>query len=421
MPKFHAEAMQLATAAADASPVLASADGGIKNAALLATAQRLRRGTRTILTANKKDLTLGKTNGLDSALLDRLTLDRKRIESMAQGLEQIAALPDPVGQIIDGWKRPNGLQLSRVRVPLGVVLIIFESRPNVTIDAAGLSLKSGNAVILRGGKEAKHSNQTLGRIFAAALKSVGLPAEAVQVVKTTDRALVPELLAQDRFIDLVIPRGGKGLVEAVTEHARMPILKHLDGVCHVYVDAAADLEMAHAIALNAKVQRPGVCNAMETLLVHASVAKEFLPRMLKSFRAAGVSLRGDQATRAYAKGSKITAATTEDWGTEYLDLTLSIATVKSLDEAIAHINTYGSKHTDAIVSRDLNATTRFRREVDSAVVMVNASPRFSDGFEFGLGAEIGISTDKLHARGPVGLEGLTTYKWLVEGDGQVRG
>lgn len=420
MKKLHAEALQYAAAARESAPALARTDGGTRNAILSAVAERLQGSVKRIQTANAKDLEAGCEAGLSKAMLDRLRLDRKRMEAMVLGVRQVAALPDPVGAVIDGWARPNGLRLSRVRVPLGVVLMIFESRPNVTVDAASLCIKSGNAVILRGGKEARHTNQALARVLRDALKSVGLPTDTVQVVKQIDRGLVPELLRLNDHIDVVIPRGGKGLIEAVMEHARIPVIKHLDGICHVYVDAAADPTAARRIAMNAKTQRPGVCNAMETLLVHEAIAEQFLPECLAELAGAGVELRGDAATIRLCDGLPVAKATEDDWATEYLDLILSVAVVEDLDHAIRHINNYGSHHTDAIVTRDLDAATRFRREVDSSSVMVNASTRFSDGSEYGLGAEIGISTDKLHVRGPVGLDGLTTYKWIVEGDGQIR-
>ncbi|MBN2711793.1 MAG: glutamate-5-semialdehyde dehydrogenase [Planctomycetes bacterium] len=420
MSELHGQAVRLAASAKESAPALARAEGGLKNAALSAAADRLISNTKSILNANAKDLKAGKKVGLSDAMLDRLKLDKSRIEKMVQGLRQVAALPDPIGGVIDGWKQPNGLRLHRTRVPLGVVLIIFESRPNVTIDAAALCIKSGNAAILRGGKEAVHTNKALGRVLASALEEVGLPDEAVQVVESTDRALVPELLSLSNYIDVVVPRGGKGLIQAVMEHSRIPVIKHLDGICHVYIDSAADLDMARSIAINAKVQRPGVCNAMETLIVHKSVAAKFLPECLKALKKEGVEIRGDAEVVKLAKGVKVKLATEEDWGTEYLDLILSVTVVNDIDHAIRHINAYGSHHTDAIITRDFNAATRFKREVDSSSIMVNASTRFSDGFEYGLGAEIGISTDKLHARGPVGLEGLTTYKWIVEGEGQIR-
>lgn len=421
MPEKTAQALALATAARTARASIATASGEQKNAALLTLATLLDKKRNSIQTANQRDLKAGKTAGLSPALLDRLTLTPARIDGMIDGVRQIAALPDPVGILQDGWVRPNGLRLSRVRVPLGTVLILFESRPNVTIDAAALCLKSGNAAILRGGREAIHTNTALGNLLRQALRASNLPQDTVQVVRSTDRALVPALLALDSHIDVVVPRGGRGLIEAVLEHARMPVLKHLDGICHVYVDAAADVEMAHAIALNAKTQRPGVCNAMETLLVHKGIAKTFLPPCMRAMRKAGVTLRGDAAARRLCRGIAMEPATEEDWRTEYLDLVLSVRVVADAEEAIAHINTYGSGHTDALVTQDIDTATRFKKAVESASVMVNASTRWADGFEYGLGAEIGISTDKLHARGPVGLEGLTTYKWIVEGDGQCRG
>lgn len=420
MPDMATQARTLAQAARTARATIATASGEQKNTVLLTLATLLDKKRAHIQTANRRDLKAGKDAGLSPALLDRLTLSPARIDGMIDGVRQIAALPDPVGILQDGWVRPNGLRLSRVRVPLGTVLILFESRPNVTIDAAALCLKSGNAAILRGGREAIHTNTLLGNLLQQALRASHLPEDTVQVVRSTDRALVPELLSLDGHIDVVVPRGGRGLIEAVLEHARMPVLKHLDGICHVYVDAGADPEMAHAIALNAKTQRPGVCNAMETLLVHKGIAKTFLPACMRSMRKAGVTLRGDAATRRLCKGIAMASATEEDWDTEYLDLILSVRVVEDLEEAITHINTHGSGHTDAIVTRDIDAATRFKKAVESASVMVNASTRWADGFEYGLGAEIGISTDKLHARGPVGLEGLTTYKWIVEGDGQCR-
>ncbi|MFW5856664.1 MAG: glutamate-5-semialdehyde dehydrogenase, partial [Planctomycetota bacterium] len=330
------------------------------------------------------------------------------------------ALPDPVGETMKGWRRPNGLEIRKVRVPIGVLFMIFESRPNVTIDAGGLALKSGNAIILRGGKEALHSNRALGGILADALRAAGLPPAAIQVVDTPDRDLAAALMRRSDGIDLLIPRGGKGLIEAVLRESAIPVLAHLDGVCHVYVDADADPDTARAIAVNAKTQRTGVCNAAETLLVHKDAAKAFLPGCLKALRRKRVEIHACPRTRRYARGVKTVAATEADWSAEYLDLVLAVKVVDDLDEAIRHINTHGSHHTDAIVTRDVAAADRFRREVDSSSVMVNASTRFSDGFEYGMGAEIGISTNRLHARGPVGLEELTTYKYLVDGDGHIR-
>lgn len=418
----HPRAMQMATAARESAPALACATGGQKNTALAALAQRLEKSAKAIYAANAKDLKNAKADGLSSAMLDRLTITPKRLAEMVAGVRQVTVLPDPVAEVIDGWTRPNGLRLSRVRVPIGVGFIVFESRPNVTIDAASLCLKSGNAVILRGGKESLHSNLALAKCLAAALQEAGLPHECVQVMDTPDRALMQELLKLDRHIDFVIPRGGRGLIEAIMENTRIPVIKHLDGICHVYIDSAADFEMASRIILNAKTQRPGTCNAAETLLVHKSIARKFLPACLAELHKAGVTLRADAQTHAACKSCKLPLqhATEEDWRTEHLSLILNVAVVPGLEQAIQHINTYGSHHTDAIITQDIYAATRFKRGVDSASVMVNASTRFADGFEYGLGAEIGISTDKLHARGPVGLEGLTTYKWIVEGEGQLR-
>lgn len=421
MNRLHEQALQLATTAREAAPALAGATSGAKNAALAALALRLQKSAPAIFRANAADLKAGKKAGLAPAMLDRLTLNQKRLDDMVDGVRQVTMLPDPVGTLIDGWTRPNGLRLSRVRVPLGVALIIFESRPNVTIDAAALCLKSGNAAILRGGKEAINTNLALGRCLSAALSEAGLPKEALQVVGNTDRALVQELLQMERHINVVIPRGGRGLIEAIIDNSRIPVIKHLDGICHVYIDSAADFIMAQRIITNAKTQRPGVCNAAETLLVHKTVARKFLPDCLRELRKAGVEIRADAETRAICKGIATKPASEEDWATEHLSLILNVAVVGNLDQAIQHINNYGSHHTDAIVTQDVYAANRFKREVDSASVMVNASTRFADGFEYGLGAEIGISTDKLHARGPVGLEGLTTYKWIVEGEGQIRG
>ncbi len=422
MSEYHDLALTLALAADEAAPFMAIADGGRRNAVLLAIAEKIEKNAADILKANKEDVSEAEKSGLSPAMLDRLALNHKRLAVMAAGVKQVAALPDPVGMVLDGWVRPNGLRLSRVRTPLGAILMIYEARPNVTVDAASLCIKSGNACILRGGKEALATNLKLGSLICAALESAGLPATAVQVVDRPDRELVPPLLAMDKHIDLVVPRGGKGLVATVMEHAKIPVLKHFDGVCHVYIDASADMDMAEAVAVNAKIGRPAACNAMETLLVHRDVAERFLPRCLGALAKVGVEMRGDADVRDIAEsiGIEVKAAVDDDWRTEYNDLVLAIKVVPDIDYAIGHINTYGSKHTDAIVTSSLEAAQRFKLEVDSSSVMVNASTRFSDGFEYGLGAEIGISTDKLHARGPVGLEGLTTYKWLVEGDGQVR-
>ena len=422
MTSYHDLALTMALAADEAAPFMAVADGGRRNAALLAIAELLEKSAKDIVFVNQIDVDAARKAGLPEAMCERLTLDPKRVKAMADGVKQVAALKDPVGMILDGSVRPNGLKISRVRTPLGVVLMIYEARPNVTTDAASLCLKSGNACILRGGREALGTNLKLGEIIAEALESAGLPPRTVQVVDTPDRELVPALLAMDKHIDIVVPRGGKGLVETVMQHSRMPVLKHLNGVCHTYVDASADLDMAETVVLNAKTNRPSTCNATETLLVHQDAAEEFLPRCLASLGKAGVEIRGDDACRAIAKKAGIACkkATEDDWKAEYNDMVLAVKVVQDLASAISHINTYGSRHTDAIITSDVFAAERFKLEVDASSVMVNASTRFADGFEYGLGAEIGISTDKLHARGPVGLEGLTTYKWLVEGDGQVR-
>ena len=409
---------QLGERARLAARQLARADTAAKNAALLAIADALRRAQPQLLAANAQDLAAGRAAGLDDALLDRLTLDAARIASMADGLGQIAGLADPVGAIDDLRARPSGIRVGRMRVPLGVVGIIYESRPNVTADAAGLCLKSGNACILRGGSEALHSNLAIAACIAAGLESAGLPATAVQVLEVTDRAAVGLLAGLVEYVDSIVPRGGKGLIQAVMQQARVPVLKHLDGVCHVYIDDGADLAMARRIVLNAKTHRYGVCNATETLLVAAGEAPAVLPVIAADMAEKGVELRGCERARALVPG--MTPASEADWYAEYLAPILAVRVVDGLDEAIAHIARYGSAHTDAIVTRDLARADRFVREVDSASVMVNASTRFADGFEYGLGAEIGISTDKLHARGPVGLEGLTSQKWVVLGNGEVR-
>ena len=389
-----------------------------KNRWLLGAGAALIARTEEILAANARDVAAAPEFGLNAAAMDRLTLNAARVASAAEGLRLVAALPDPIGQVLEEGARPNGLKVLKIGVPIGVVFFIYESRPNVTIDAAGLCVKSGNAVILRGGKEAIHSNTALHRILADELIRCGLPEHAVQLVTTTDRQAVGHLLAMSDLIDLAIPRGGKGLIERVAAEAAMPVLKHYDGVCHVYVDAAADLDMAERIIVNAKCQRPGVCNAAESLLVHASVADRFLPRIGAALGQRGVEIRGCSETRKRIPAAK--AATDADYRTEYLDLVISFKVVASLDEAVSHIDRFGSKHTDAIVTGDPVAAREFTQRVDSATVIVNASTRFNDGFELGLGAEIGISTDKFHARGPCGLRELTTYKYVVIGDGQVR-
>ncbi|MBF3163036.1 glutamate-5-semialdehyde dehydrogenase, partial [Pseudomonas aeruginosa] len=369
--------------------------------------------------ANEQDLAAGRANGLEPAMLDRLALTPARIDDMIEGLRQVATLPDPIGEIRDMRYVPSGIQIGKMRVPLGVVGIIYESRPNVTIDAASLCLKSGNATILRGGSEAIHSNQAIARCIQQGLAEAGLPAAAVQVVETTDRAAVGALISMPEYVDVIVPRGGKGLIERISREAKVPVIKHLDGICHVYIDVAADLDKAIRVADNAKTQRYAPCNTMETLLVHAGIAEQVLPPLATIYREKGVELRGDAATRALL-GADVLEATEEDWRTEYNAPILSIRIVDGLDAAIEHINTYGSQHTDAIITENFSDARRFLAEVDSASVMVNASTRFADGFEYGLGAEIGISTDKLHARGPVGLEGLTSEKYVVFGDGHVR-
>lgn len=397
---------------------LARADTGIKNACLFALADALLEDRRGILAANQDDMRAGRANKLDAALLDRLELNDARLEAMADGVRQVAALPDPVGEISDMKLRPSGIQVGHMRVPLGVVGIIYESRPNVTADAASLCLKSGNAAILRGGSEAMNSNQAIARALARALRSVGLPEHAVQVLDTTDRRFVRAMVSMPEFIDVIIPRGGKGLVAAVSEHARVPVIKHLDGICHVYIDSEADLDKAVAVAVNAKTQRYGTCNTMETLLVDQPIAERVLPQLVRMYFEAGVELRGCERTQRIVDGCK--PASDEDWDTEYLAPILAIRIVDGIDAAMDHIAAHGSGHTDAIITENFTKARRFLREVDSASVMVNASTRFADGYEYGLGAEIGISTDKFHARGPVGLEGLTSLKWVVLGDGNCR-
>ncbi len=404
--------------AKEASRALAYLSTDIKNRVLLDVAERLRGERAYLQEENEKDLAAAREKGLSAALIDRLTLSDKVIEGMAQGLEEVAALPDPVGEVVKMWRRPNGLWVGRMRIPLGVIAMIYESRPNVTIDAAGLCFKSGNAVILRGGSEAINSNLALARLFQDALKAHGAPEGAVQVIPVTDRAAVNELLKLEDYVDLIIPRGGEGLIRFVTENSRIPVLKHYKGVCHVYVDRYANLEMARRICFNAKVQRPGVCNAMETMLVHEAVAEAFLPEMCEEFRDAGVEIRGCPKTLALVPWAK--PATEEDWEAEYLDLILAVKVVSTFDEALAHIARYGSNHTESIVTEDYQRGLRFLREVDASVVMINASTRFNDGGQLGLGAEIGISTTKLHAYGPMALEELTTLKFIVFGEGQIR-
>jgi glutamate-5-semialdehyde dehydrogenase len=400
-----------------AARVIAAAPTAVKNKALLAIADELDKNRITLVAENQKDLAAAKANGLDAAMVDRLAVKPATVDSMIEGLRQVAALPDPCGEITEMRYRPTGIQVGKMRVPLGVIGIIYESRPNVTIDAASLCLKSGNAAILRGGSESIHSNRAIAACVIAGLKTAGLPGEVVQVIETTDRAAVGELITMPQFVDVIVPRGGKGLIERISREARVPVIKHLDGICHVFIDGKADLGKAFNIALNAKTHRYGVCNAMETLLVDDSVAAAILPRLAKAYEEKGVELRGCEKTRALVKAN---LATEEDWATEYLAPVLSIKIVSGLDEAIDHIARYSSQHTDAIVTEDYSRARRFITEVDSSSVMVNASTRFADGFEYGLGAEIGISTDKIHARGPVGLEGLTSQKWVVFGDGHIR-
>ena len=409
---------QLGAAARAASREMAKVSTAAKNSALLAMAADIRARSAELLAANAADVAEAKANGLDAALLDRLTITAKSVEAMAQGLEQVAALPDPIGEISDMKFRPTGIQVGKMRVPLGVVGIIYEARPNVTADAAALCLKSGNAAILRGGKEALRCNQAIAASVRKGLAAAGLPETAVQVVVTTDRAAVGHLVAMPEFVDVIVPRGGKGLIERIAKEARVPVIKHLDGNCHVYIDVSADPAKALKILENAKCQRLGTCNTAESLLVARPVAATLLPQLAAMLTARGVEIRGCEETRKLVPQAK--AATEEDYYTEYLAAIISCKVVADVDEAIAHINKYSSAHTEAIVTEDYTRAMRFLREVDSSSVMVNASTRFADGFEYGLGAEIGISTDKFHARGPVGLEGLTSQKWIVFGNGEVR-
>ena len=415
---MHDEMVALGDRAVAGARALATLSSAARNALLEGMAVALGAQRAALLTANARDLAAGRERGLSGALLDRLALNDARIDAMIAGIRQVIALRDPVGELLAHQVRPDGLQIDKLRVPIGVIGIIYEARPNVTADAAVLCLKAGNAVILRGGSEAQHSNRAIGAALVAGGEAAGLPAGALQLVQTTDRDAVRELVQLVGRVDLVIPRGGEGLIRAVTEQARVPVIKHYKGVCHVYVDASADLAMALAIVENAKCQRPGTCNALETLLVHREVAAAFLPELAARLSALGVELRGDEQARALVPAMKV--ATEQDWYDEYLDLILAVRVVPDLDAAIAHITRYGSQHSDAIVARDEAAQQRFVREVDSAAVYINASTRFTDGGEFGMGAEIGISTDKLHARGPMGLPELTTYKYIVRGTGHLR-
>ena len=410
--------IDLCRGARQAARALATAGTDSKNDCLRNAAVRLRATRPRLLDANRDDVARARDAGLSSALLDRLALTEARVEAMAKGLEEVAALPDPVGETIAQWRRPNGLEIGQVRIPLGVVGVIYESRPNVTADAAALCLKAGNAVVLKGGSEALATNGAIAAVLSEAAAAAGLPAAAIQLIPTADRHAVQVLLKQSQYIDVIVPRGGESLIRAITESSSIPVIQHYAGVCHTYVDAAADLAMAERICFNAKVQRPAVCNAMETMLVHQAVAAEFLPAMLRQLRDAGVEIRGCERTRQIV--SDVTPATEQDWRTEYLDLILAVKVVDSVDAAIDFINTYGTGHSDAIVTQDYAHARRFQAEVDSAAVYVNASTRFTDGYEFGFGAEVGISTNRLHARGPMGLRELTTYKYVISGNGQIR-
>jgi len=411
----------LGQSARKAARAMAKADTASKNRALELIAQAIRRDAALLTAANQKDLEQARSNGLAAAMIDRLTLSEKAIATMAEGLEQIASLPDPIGEISNMKYRPTGIQVGQMRVPLGVIGIIYEARPNVTVDAAGLCIKSGNATILRGGSEAIHCNQALAKLVKEGLAGAGLPAEAVQIVETTDRAAVGALITMPEYVDVIVPRGGKSLIERLMKESKVPMIKHLDGICHVYIDDKADIAKALPVTYNAKCHRYGTCNTMETLLIARSLAAKVLPELAKLFAEKQVELRCDpESLKLLAGYAHLTAATEEDWRTEYLDAILAVKVVANVDEAIDHINTYSSQHTDSIITEDYTHAMRFLREVDSASVMVNASTRFADGFEYGLGAEIGISNDKLHARGPVGLDGLTSLKYVVLGHGEVR-
>ena len=415
---FRTEVKEMARKAKCASHPLAQLSTASKNKTLFEMADDLEKNQELLIKENRKDLAAGRKAHLSSALIDRLRLTPSVIQRMAEGLREVARLPDPVGEIVKMWKRPNGLMVGRMRIPIGVIGIIYESRPNVTVDAAGLCLKSGNSVILRGGSEASHSNHVIGQILRKVLVKMGLPKEAIQIFHHTEREAVQEMLQLEEEMDLIIPRGGEELIRFVTNHSKIPVIKHYKGVCHIFVDETADLEMATRVCLNAKVQKPGVCNAVETLLVHEKVASRFLPRVAKALQKEGVELRGCSRTKKVL--SHIKEAQEEDWFQEYLDLILSIKVVREIDEAIEHIKKYGSLHTETIITSDYQNAQRFLKEVNSSCVLVNASTRFNDGFELGLGAEIGISTSKLHAFGPMGLEELTTTKFIVYGEGQIR-
>lgn len=410
--------IEIAKRAKESSRVIATLSSRVKDNALKGMARALIESVETVLLENEKDIKEGEKNRLSNAMLDRLKLNPSRIKGMSDSLMSISELKDPVGEVLGMCKRPNGLRIGRVRVPIGTILMIYESRPNVTSDVIGLCLKSGNSVILRGGSEALNSNIAIHKILSEAAKAEGIPSDGINMVETPDKKAVSTLLGLNQYIDLVIPRGGEELIRKVADESKIPVIKHYKGICHTYVDEDADLNMAEKIAFNAKVQRPGVCNAMETLLVHKDVAIRFLPSMVKKFKDAGVEIRGCPVTRNIVKDIK--EATEDDWRTEYLDLILSIRVVEDIDEAIRHITVYGSMHSDAIVTDNYERAMKFLNEVDSACVYVNASTRFTDGFEFGMGAEIGISTDKFHARGPMGLEELTSYKYIIFGNGQIR-
>lgn len=418
MSTIQSDIKQIAKSAREASLKLANTNTGVKNKALLRMSDELLKNGNKIEEANKKDIKAAEDKGLSKAMIDRLTITSNVLKTMSDGIKEVAGLSDPVGEVTRMWKRPNGLLVGKMRIPLGVIGIIYEARPNVTADAAALCLKSGNAVILRGGSEAINSNLAIAKVLQDACRKEGIPDTAIQVVPTTDREAVLEMLKLEEYIDLIIPRGGEGLIRFVVDNSKIPVIKHYKGVCHIFVDEYADLDMALKVCFNAKVQRPGVCNAMETLLVHKNIAKEFLPKMGKRYQDADVELRGCAGTRNILPYAK--PAAEEDWPAEYLDLILAIKVVKDMDEAISHIAKYGSLHTESIITKDYSNSQRFLREVNSSTVLINASTRFSDGFELGLGAEIGISTTKIHAFGPMGLLELTTQKFIIYGDGQVR-